>query len=568
MPYDFTQISMSRFENCPCGYFSDRTNSTIGLFTNWIMDSAAEDFPLKNYFEFMLENGYRRSSSLLYNQVCEGCKECIPIRICVKDFIPSKSQKSVWRKNRDLELRIKKSDSSWTAANIKNYFEFSDEGYISKIKDFSNLDEVPFLRDFATDEKVLMFRQYSSHSHDTRMSFEDAKKQLLEMHLGYTGVFDMEYYLGEKLVAVGIIDTAENEKGEISALSSNYFYYDVSDAILKRSLGVFSVLKEIELCRQLGCKYYYLGLYLPNCRKMNYKIKYKPYQLLVDGIWMDGENALGGVAERPQQSEDLQQAPDGYDRSRNAQKSQINKNLIYEIQLPPKDDEFNNDICLVTKDIPMQLLYSAYMQGIFPWFNEDAQEPVMWFSPNPRFVIFSDEMHVSKSIKKFLKHTPYTYTMDKAFEQVMRECRKMKRADQDGTWIGEKMIAAYSQFHKEGFAHSFEVWHDEQLVGGFYGVLIGSVFCGESMFTIEPDSSKSAFVLFEKAFEACGGKLIDCQCYTDNMARYGGIEISREDFLNLEKILLFMPLKADLKKTFMEIVENVTNNQNKEDFHK
>lgn len=557
MPFDFSQIPMSNFGDSPCGYFSDKTSSTVGIFSHWIMDDCGADFPLKNLFNTFLENGLRRSSSLFYDQACKNCKECTPIRIPVRSFVPSKSQKSVWKKNQDLEIRFSKIDNSWYAADPRTYFDFSttNEGVL---QDLDSGDRPRCVKDFITDEKVLMFRQYSAHTHNEKMSFDEAKIQLLQMHLGYTGVFDMEYYLGDRLVAVGIIDAAENDDGGTCALSSNYFYYDVSEPILKRSLGVFSVLKEIELCRQLGCEFYYLGLYLPNCKKMNYKTKFKPYQLLVDGKWIDGENALGGVAERPQQSEDLQQAPDGDDRSRNAQinQSQINKNLIYEIPLPPKDDEFNNDICLVTKDIPMQLLYSAYMQGIFPWFDEDNQQPVMWFSPDPRFVIFPQEMHVPKSVKKFLKHTPYTYTMDKAFEQVMRECRKMKRPDQDGTWIGEKMIEAYTQFHKEGFAHSFEVWHDDRLVGGFYGVLIGRIFCGESMFTIEPDSSKSAFVLFAEAFKQCGGKLIDCQCYTDNMARYGAVEISREDFLNLEKILLFSPLEENLNVKFDSICKS------------
>lgn len=567
MPFDFSQIPMSKFDDSPCGYFPDRKNSTVGIFSHWIMDDCGSDFPIKTLFNTFLEYGLRRYSSLFYDQVCKNCKECIPIRIPVRNFSPSKSQKTVWRKNQDLEMRFCKMDDSWFAADPRTYFDFSTttEGVL---QDLDSEERPSCIKNFITDEKVLMFRKYSAHTHNEKLSFDEAKDQLLKMHVGYPGVFDMEYYFGERLVAVGIIDAAENDNGEPCALSSNYFYYDVSEPFLKRSLGVFSVLKEIELCRQLGCEFYYLGLYLPSCRKMNYKNKFKPYQLFIDGKWIDGENALGGVAERPQQSEDLQQAPDGDDRSRNAQIKKINTEMIYEIPLPPKDDEFNNDICLVTKDIPLQLLYSAYMQGIFPWFDEDNQQPVMWFCPDPRFVIFPETMHVSKSIKKFLKHTPYTYTMDKAFEQVMKECRKMKRADQNGTWIGEKMIAAYTQFHKEGFAHSFEVWHENRLVGGFYGVLIGSVFCGESMFTIEPDSSKSAFVLFEKAFEACGGKLIDCQCYTDNMARYGAVEIAREDFLNLEKMLLLMPLKADLKKTFMEIVENVTNNQNKESSHK
>ena len=519
------------------------------------MNNLEEDevFPLKNFYGILMANGFRRSGDIFYNQECKTCSQCIPIRLSVKDFKISKSQKAVCRKNQDLEIRLCKGESDWDSVNPDKYFIYDDSSIQKTVISYSQINSK--ISRFITDEKVLMFRSYSAHTHNIKMSFDEAKQQLLEMHLGYTGVFDMEYYLDDKLVAVGMIDFTEDANGNINALSSNYFYYDVSNENLKRSLGVFSVLKEIELCREFGCKYYYLGLYLPDCKKMNYKSNYKPYQLLIDGKWIDGEKfALGGVAERPEQSEDLQQAPDGF--SRNAQNSKINKQIIYKIPIPAADDEFNNDICLVTKEIDLQLLYSAYMQGVFPWFNEDEQQPVIWYSPDPRFVIFTEKLHIPKSVTKFLKHSPYTYTMDKAFEQVIRECRNMNRKDQNGTWIGEKMIKAYTDLHKEGLAHSFEAWHNGKLVGGFYGVLIGSIFCGESMFTIEPNSSKSAFALFAKTFAECGGKIIDCQCYTDNMARYNAEEIPREDFLQLERVLLFNPLQEDLKEKFEQQFKN------------
>ena len=154
----------------------------------------------------------------------------------------------------------------------------------------------------------------------------------------------------------------------------------------------------------------------------------------------------------------------------------------YLFKFPEPVAEYNG-ACLVSREINAQLLYSAYMQGVFPWFDEDEGEPVVWYSPDPRFCLRIENLHVPKSLDRFLKHTPYTYTMDSCFVRVMEECRAMKRDGQDGTWIGSKMINAYSDFHKAGFAHSFEVWHEETLVGGFYGVLVGSVFCGESMFT-------------------------------------------------------------------------------------
>lgn len=227
----------------------------------------------------------------------------------------------------------------------------------------------------------------------------------------------------------------------------------------------------------------------------------------------------------------------------------LDTNLLLEF---PKPDR--HGICLVTEDMPLQLLYSAYMGGVFPWFNEDDGEPVVWYSPNPRFCLKMDDLHVPKSVDRFLKHTPYRYTMDKDFRGVIESCRNMTREGQNGTWIGQKIIDSYCAFFDAGFAHSVEVWDGDDLVGGFYGVLMGSVFCGESMFTVKPDSSKSAFVLFARVFKDCGGKLIDSQVYTDNMARYGATNISRDAFLRLEDEYLFVPLKSDLKESFEKMV--------------
>ena len=217
---------------------------------------------------------------------------------------------------------------------------------------------------------------------------------------------------------------------------------------------------------------------------------------------------------------------------------------------PPRSRQPLRNICAVTEDIPLQLLYSAYMQGIFPWFNEDEGDPVLWYSPEPRFCLRIEQLHVPRSIDRFLKHTPFTYTMDRCFSRVMEACRDMNRSGQNGSWIGEKMLAAYTAFHRAGYAHSIEAWHGNELAGGFYGVLIGSVFCGESMFTRESESSKSAFVLFARAFAACGGRLIDSQVYTENIARYGAANISRDAFLRLEKEYLYLPLEGNLEETF------------------
>ena len=190
---------------------------------------------------------------------------------------------------------------------------------------------------------------------------------------------------------------------------------------------------------------------------------------------------------------------------------------------PPRSRQPLRNICAVTEDIPLQLLYSAYMQGIFPWFNEDEGDPVLWYSPEPRFCLRMEQLHVPRSIDRFLKHTPFTYTMDRCFTRVMEACRDMNRSGQNGSWIGEKMLAAYTAFHRAGYAHSIEAWHGNELAGGFYGVLIGSVFCGESMFTRD---------------------------YTENIARYGAANISRDAFLRLEKEYLYLPLEGNLEETF------------------
>ena len=218
------------------------------------------------------------------------------------------------------------------------------------------------------------------------------------------------------------------------------------------------------------------------------------------------------------------------------------------------DDDYNG-LAGITKSISQQRLYSAYMQGIFPWFCEDDGDPVLWYSPNPRFCIKIEDFHVPKSVRKFLKKSPYEYTMDKDFSAVIHGCRKMKREGQNGTWIGKMMIDAYEKFHENGFAHSVEAWHDGKLAGGLYGILIGSVFCGESMFTVESDSAKSAFVVFASTFALCGGKLIDSQSYTDNIARYGAQQMLRDEFLFHEKTLLSLPLVYDLKSLFCKNVE-------------
>lgn len=196
------------------------------------------------------------------------------------------------------------------------------------------------------------------------------------------------------------------------------------------------------------------------------------------------------------------------------------------------------------------LLLSAYLQGVFPWYSSD--DPVLWWSPDPRFVLLPEDFHTPSRLFRTMKKNAagFTYTMNRSFTEVITACAETKRQAGDGTWIVPDMIKAYTEFHRLGFAHSFEVWQNDKLCGGFYGVLIGQVFFGESMFTRVPDASKCAFVRFVENFKHCGGKLIDSQVYTDHIARFGGKNISRTAFLHLEELHLHVPLETKLEKVY------------------
>ena len=477
------------YQTGECGYFPEQKAITVITRFDWIEEESESLFSDCIVYNELAQQGFRRYNDILYSNVCENCRECIPIRIPVRAFEPSKSQRRIVNKNSDVEV----------------------------VTVYEN-------ERFYTEEKIQMFREYyNRHNKDSKdykaRTRQDALEELKEMNNGYSGTLNLEYRVAGKLIGVSVIDLLFNSKGKIIGLSSNYFYYDTSPETLKRSIGVYSVLYEINYCIANGIPYYYLGLYLPHCRKMNYKINYKPYELFLDGFWTDSI----GLEMCPEVVENYLFVKNDEALDPSVVLKFPEPKVLYDIE----------DICLVTSTISLQYLYSAYMQGVFPWFNEFDAQPVLWQSPEERFVIPIEELHVSKSTKKFLKHNPYTYTMDKAFPDVIRLCSEQKREGQNGSWIGPKIIKAYTLFHEAGYVHSFEVWHEDKLVGGFYGVLIGSIFCGESMFTIEPNSSKSAFVLFAQAFKAAGGKLIDCQSYTNNMARYGAKNISRKEYLTL-----------------------------------
>lgn len=202
--------------------------------------------------------------------------------------------------------------------------------------------------------------------------------------------------------------------------------------------------------------------------------------------------------------------------------------LTQNIWFPNVNEATADGLLAVGGDLSVERLVYAYERAIFPWFEED--EPILWWSPNPRFVLFPDKLKVSKSMKQVLRNSDYKVTINKAFKEVITQCSKVKRNGQDDTWITNGMIDAYTNLHKLGYAKSVEVWRDSNLVAGLYGVdLSNGVFCGESMFTTESNASKVGFVTFIKSSNY---KLIDCQVYTQHLESLGAEEISREAFLN------------------------------------
>jgi len=203
------------------------------------------------------------------------------------------------------------------------------------------------------------------------------------------------------------------------------------------------------------------------------------------------------------------------------------------LRFPPAEEASEEGIVASGGNLSPGMLLSAYEQGVFPWFNSD-DEPVLWWSPDPRFVLFPEELHISKSLKKTLKKKLYEITINKDFPSVIKQCALIKRPDQPGTWITDEMINSYEILHKLGHAYSVEAWDGEgQLVGGLYGVAVGKIFCGESMFALKPDASKAAFAVFVQHLAGQGFKLIDCQVYTENLERFGAKEIPRREYLGM-----------------------------------
>ncbi|WP_031430841.1 leucyl/phenylalanyl-tRNA--protein transferase [Methylomicrobium agile] len=175
-------------------------------------------------------------------------------------------------------------------------------------------------------------------------------------------------------------------------------------------------------------------------------------------------------------------------------------------------------------------LLNAYRHGIFPWYN--ANEPILWWSPNPRLILFPEQLQVSRSLSKTLRKNTFTVTFDTAFDKVIAACGE-SRQHREGTWITQDIMRAYRELHRLGFAHSAETWREGELVGGLYGVAIGRVFFGESMFHTETDASKTAFAVLVRHLSDWHFELIDCQVYTPHLASLGAELIGRNDFMRL-----------------------------------
>ena len=217
--------------------------------------------------------------------------------------------------------------------------------------------------------------------------------------------------------------------------------------------------------------------------------------------------------------------------------------LSDEIVFPPPDLASREGLLAIGGDLCQERLIQAYSMGIFPWYAET--EPIMWWSPDPRLVLYPAELKISKSLSKTIKKRLFKVTMDKAFESVIKACASSRTQMQEGTWIVNDMISAYCRLHESGLAHSVETWQDGKLAGGLYGVSLGSCFFGESMFTRITDASKVAFVALVEHLKALNFNLIDCQITTAHLLSFGAREISRARFLEeLKKSLKSPTLKG------------------------
>jgi leucyl/phenylalanyl-tRNA---protein transferase len=195
---------------------------------------------------------------------------------------------------------------------------------------------------------------------------------------------------------------------------------------------------------------------------------------------------------------------------------------------PPVEESLEDGLLAIGGDLSVERLLLAYKKGIFPWYDGDVP---LWWSPDPRCVLFPDELKISASMKQLLKRDAFEFKIDENFVEVMLNCQQTERKDQPGTWISDDIVATYSALHKMGHAHCAAVYTNGEMVGGLYGVQVGNVFCGESMFSKVSNASKYAFIKYVHHLTANGIQLIDCQVHTLHLESLGAIMISRKEFI-------------------------------------
>ncbi len=202
----------------------------------------------------------------------------------------------------------------------------------------------------------------------------------------------------------------------------------------------------------------------------------------------------------------------------------LNKELLF----PPVQSAEPDGLLAIGGDLSTERLLLAYRNGIFPWYEG---RHILWWCPDPRFVLFPEELKESKSMRQLLKRNVFEFRVDTAFREVIANCKTIARRDQESTWITEEVKEAYTRLHHAGYAHSAEAWQEGKLVGGLYGIRMGRVFFGESMFSKKSNASKYAFISFVRHLQAEGVQLIDCQVYTEHLESLGAHMIPREDFI-------------------------------------
>lgn len=201
--------------------------------------------------------------------------------------------------------------------------------------------------------------------------------------------------------------------------------------------------------------------------------------------------------------------------------------LTEELVFPNPELAEEDGLLAIEGDLSVERLLLAYQNGIFPWFGDDT--PILWYSPHERFVLFPNEVKISKSMRQVLRNHPYKIIYNKAFEKVILACAEAKRKEGNGTWITEEMQSAYTKLHQLGHVHSIEVWENEELVGGLYGVLINKVFCGESMFSKKSNASKIALIWL---CQNANINVIDCQIHSEHLEKMGARMIERDKFMD------------------------------------